>query len=45
MQKKICVLALVLLINVAFLPKGVWAEEFIAPPPKEKCPVCGLFVA
>ena len=45
MQKKIGVLVLVLLINVAFLPKGVWAKEFIPPTPKDKCPVCGMFVA
>jgi len=39
---KICILS-VLLLSVA----GVWADQvgFIKPLPKDKCPVCGMFVA
>ncbi len=45
MQKKIRrLLVLVLLINVVFLQGVVSAKDFIAPTPKDKCPVCGMFV-
>ena len=45
MKKKILSLLLVLLMEVAFLQGMVAAKEFIAPKPKDKCPVCGMFVA
>jgi nitrous oxide reductase accessory protein NosL len=44
MQKKIRLLVLVLLIDIAFLQGTAAAKEFIAPAPKDKCPVCGMFV-
>ena len=44
MQKKICLLVLVLLVDAAFLQGAVLAQKFIAPSPKDKCPVCGMFV-
>ena len=45
MKKKILSLLLVLLMEAAFLQGMVAAKEFIAPKPKDKCPVCGMFVA
>lgn len=44
MQKKIRWLVLVLLIHAAFLQGVPAAREFIVPKPKDKCPVCGMFV-
>ena len=43
-KKKILLLLLVLLINVSFLQDVVSAHGFTAPAPKDKCPVCGMFV-
>jgi nitrous oxide reductase accessory protein NosL len=45
MRKKIRLLVLVLLIDAVLMQGVVWATEFIAPKPKDKCPVCGMFVA
>ena len=45
MRKKMRLLLFVLLIDAALMPGVVWATEFIAPTPKDKCPVCGMFVA
>ena len=45
MLKKIRLLVLVLLIDAALMQTVVWAKDFIAPKPKDKCPVCGMFVA
>jgi nitrous oxide reductase accessory protein NosL len=45
MPKKIYFLVFVLLINAVMVQGVVWAGEFIAPKPKDKCPVCGMFVA
>jgi copper chaperone NosL len=44
MQKTIRLMVLVLLIDAALLQGVVSANEFIAPAPKDKCPVCGMFV-
>jgi copper chaperone NosL len=44
MKNKIRWLLLVLLINTALLLGLASANEFIAPGPKDKCPVCGMFV-
>ena len=45
MLKKIRLLALVLLIDAALMQGVVWAKDYITPKPKDKCPVCGMFVA
>lgn len=45
MRKIIRLLVLVLLIDAALLQGVVWAKEYIALTPKDKCPVCGMFVA
>ncbi len=44
MQKKILLLALVLLIDAVILQGAVSAKDFSPPTPKDKCPVCGMFV-
>ncbi len=44
MQKKMFRLVFVLLLSAAFLPGMASANEFVAPTPKDKCPVCGMFV-
>ena len=44
MQKKIRLLVLAVLINAVLLLGVASANEFIAPAPKDKCPVCGMFV-
>ena len=44
MQKTMRLLVLVLLANAAFLQEVAAANEFTPPMPKDKCPVCGMFV-
>jgi nitrous oxide reductase accessory protein NosL len=44
MQKTMRLLVLVLLANAAFLQEVAAANEFTPPTPKDKCPVCGMFV-
>jgi nitrous oxide reductase accessory protein NosL len=45
MQKNLHFLVFVLLIYVVFLYGVGSAKEFMVPTPKDKCPVCGMFVA
>ncbi|MGD8833492.1 MAG: nitrous oxide reductase accessory protein NosL [Desulfobacteraceae bacterium] len=45
MLKKIRLLVLVLFVHAALMQTVVWAKDYIAPKPKDKCPVCGMFVA
>lgn len=45
MQKKLRLLVLVLIIDAVILQGVASAKEFIAPTPKDNCPVCGMFVA
>ncbi len=44
MCKKIFLTVFVILIGTVFLQEAASANEFIAPTPKDKCPVCGMFV-
>jgi nitrous oxide reductase accessory protein NosL len=45
MRKRIRLLVIVLLVNVILMQGVVWAMEFTPPKTKDKCPVCGMFVA
>lgn len=45
MHKKICLLVFLLIIGAVIRPGGASANNFLPPASKDKCPVCGMFVA